>query len=289
MKKLVIIKPLELTSTYGNQVKTTIQVGKLEFEVTLEKNDEKVVLTKPEKLKTLEEAGVELDYQPILDQYDAIVSNLEEFRATAKERKLRRQYQNSEVVKMDLPTVDGAEIVLETEEAYATKDRGWGSVGEPDIYVTIGGFTSTIRYRDTDRSSWSRTNTRMRFVVSNEVTERRDRQYSTLRACVNKLLVLVPQYLEAEKARKNSKKAAEEREAKRVEYILANFPNAVKEKYGNQYHVQVNGKDFPINARSKDGEFIGFVLKMKGSYNDYTVTKDQLNNIITILSNEVKN
>lgn len=287
MKKLVIIKPLELTSTYGNQVKTTIQVGKLEFEVILEKNDEKVVLTKPDKLKTLEEAGVELDYQPILDQYDAIVSNLDEFRATAKERKLRHKYQNSEVVKMDLPTIDGAEIRLETEEEYTTKEGG--SVSDPDIYVTIGGFTSTIRYRDTDRSSWRSSNNRMRFVVDNAATENKSRQYSTLRACVNKLLVLVPQYLEAEKARKNSKVAAEEREAKRVEYILANFPNAVKEKYGKQYHVEVNGKEFPINAQSKDGEFIGFTLKVKGSYSDFPVSKDQLNNIIKILSNEVKN
>ncbi len=184
MKEIVIVKPLELANNYDDKVLTTIRVGKLELDLTLTKNGEETVLEKPENLKILEELGVELNYQPILQQYEAIVSDLENFRANAKERKLRRLYKESEVVKMMIPTIDGAEITIETEDDFATKERGWSSVSEPDIYVTISGFKSVVRYRYTGRSSWSRTNERMRFVVSNKVTDDKPRQYSTLKAVV---------------------------------------------------------------------------------------------------------
>lgn len=283
MQKMIIVKPLELADeNYGNEVKTTIQVGKLQFEVRLSSPaTDEINIQKPEKLETLEAAGVEFDYTPILEQYRTILSGLDAFRASRKERKARQAYQSSEVVKMELPAINGAEIRIETEDDYVARQNGWTRYAEPHIFVIIDGFKSVVSYGDTG-SGWRQTNNRMRFIVSNGATEGRERQYSKLETCVQKLLTLVPDYLVKEKARKESAKRAEHRQQLRAQYITANFPNAVREKYGKGYNIPVAGRTVEIDAvwHTEREAFVYF----KFNRLPFQLTKKQVEQLIKVLS-----
>lgn len=285
MQTLKVIQSLELLQT-GKEAFCKVQIGELTVQLNFTYHpdagigEEKYRIVKPKEVLNLEAAGMQFDYSDLMGQYHKVVENADEYRRTQAERKKREGYKASHVANLTLPVIEGVIITLETEDEFVAR-TGWHRSKEPAIYVEIDGIKSTVNYRDTSYYSYSK---RMRFCVSNEVTDRKDRQYGTLEKCIKKLQELVLEYKAKKESAERRGKAKKQREEQRKEWITSNFPDAEKEKYGSKYYLPINDeKKALIEAYRAMGDEANTAFMFAEI--PVPLSLEQINRIIQVINN----
>ncbi len=229
-----ISQPLTFISEHSTEATLKFSVGELTVTAFFKMKNEKVEITKDDKIQLLEETGINFDsdINNQITTYEDMVKNQKEIFAKQKEEESRKLY--AEWKRPEVPTIDGVTYEWETEERFIKRHSNYSY--NTYLYPVVNYKNTSIRIvrQDVGRS-YSKN---MKYTLDGSLTNYKRRNYSTYEKAVKKLVELTDQKIQNEIDSKESALRATNKREEKLAKLNSLFEWEVIEKreYKSNYY-----------------------------------------------------
>jgi len=235
-------------SNYGTRASVDIKIGNLETNIDINKKsgDKEVVISKNRDLDFLENTIGELDYNFLIEEYKEKLEKIDEVREEQRRKDAAKRWDEfwGNKVKFNHPKVS---LKIQPREDYIENRSKMMGYREPDIYMVYRDKKINVVYQDVGRNSYGRSKN-MKYVISNEITGYRKRNYSSLEKTANKIVELVDEWYD----NKRIQREIEARDKNKKQKKLAKF----KELFGEVIIIKEFYRPFNGGGHMTDNFYI---------------------------------
>jgi len=268
-------------SENSNEATTSVKIGDLDVLITLNTDsNKKCYIEQNDTIDTLTKAGIPFEQGTLLEEYKKALDNIDIIRQEAKAKKRKDEYFSLwfHSVKFD----DDIETKFITFEEYC-KNIWSRSI----VKISYKGISGTINKTKVGGSTWRANSGTTKFQLSGNVTDHKNRNYSTLEKALKKFKELCIEKNESNIAKAKREEIKKTNEESMLQFLNEMFNNKViqKEEYKSSYNIRHNGYyvtryyltniEQQISYNKKDNNFNLGSIK--------NISLDKVNEIIKIL------
>lgn len=228
----------ELQFVEGNKnASQTIQIGETDHKLLFRRKDDETQLELPGTVNMLLKAGMQLNFQPLIDKYESELLRIDEILENQKREKYKNEYAQYWAHRLkdtDIPKIDGLEHSVEEQESYVEKRIKNTFAKGRGLEVKYKGHTEHIHYRDVGRGYYSG-DTNMKYQLGGPIVDYKIRSYASLKSAVNKFVELVDQKIAAQKREAEDALRAEAKKRSQLETLQNHFGEIAMETEHKQY------------------------------------------------------
>lgn len=284
MIAFTISKQIVFTSEESTRAEVEIKIGEGLHILGLEINSDKVLITRPATIVTLEQAGLSFDFRVIIEEYRDMVKNQDAIIIQQKKIRATEIYNKHWTQIIQKPEIEGVSYKSESLE-------NWIERSTTSVWNELGGLVVLYKEKEVKISqvrAGSRLHGPIKYSISDSITEYKTRNYGSFESAVKKIVELVDESIERAAYQAEQKIINDLRKSEKLANLNSLFGNVIEKKeykYSGRgsrgydvtsYYIVKGEKKIKIDSVHNDEET--FVLAGLGK-----LSVKQINSIIEII------